>query len=45
MATSGSGALRVNGVELSTGDGVAIEGADTLVLNEGDGAEVLLFEM
>lgn len=39
------GALRVNGVALTAGDGVAIDGGGVLVLDEGQAAEVLLFEM
>ncbi len=39
------GTLRVNGIELGAGDGLAIEGGGVLVLDKGEGAEVLLFEM
>jgi redox-sensitive bicupin YhaK (pirin superfamily) len=39
------GALRINGEALAAGDGVAIEDETSLVLNHGEGAEVLLFDM
>ena len=39
------GALDVNGERLERGDGVAIEGGGPLVLDGGEGAEVLLFEL
>jgi len=38
------GRLHVNGVALDTGDGVAIDGGGTLVLDQADDAEVLLFD-
>ena len=38
------GSLRVNGVALGTGDGVALDGGGTLVLDGADDAEVLLFD-
>ncbi|ASJ75291.1 Quercetin 2,3-dioxygenase [Granulosicoccus antarcticus IMCC3135] len=40
-----AGTLRVNDVLLVKGDGVAIDGGGTLVLEGGEQAEVLLFEM
>ena len=39
------GALRLNGEALAAGDGVAIEDETSLVLNHGEGAEILLFDM
>ncbi|MEJ2534980.1 MAG: pirin family protein [Gammaproteobacteria bacterium] len=39
------GSLSVNGERLGAGDGAAVEQAGTLGLADGDGAEVLLFDM
>ena len=39
------GSLTLNGERLGKGDGVAIEGGGEIVLADGDGAEVLLFEL
>lgn len=39
------GELQLNGEYLATGDGVAIEGGGSIVLEKGRGAEVLLFEL
>jgi redox-sensitive bicupin YhaK (pirin superfamily) len=39
------GALRINGEALAAGDGVAIEDETSLVMNHGEGAEILLFDM
>lgn len=39
------GSLKLNGESLSKGDGVAIEGGGTIIMSEGDNAEVLLFEL
>ncbi|MFK7854934.1 MAG: pirin family protein [Granulosicoccus sp.] len=39
------GTLMLNGQQLQTGDGVAIDGGGTIELNNGVDAEVLLFEM
>lgn len=39
------GRLVVNGVEISKGDGVAVEGGGSITLSSGDNAEVLLFEL
>ena len=39
------GTLRLNGEALAAGDGVAIEDETSLVLTEGEDAEILLFDM
>jgi redox-sensitive bicupin YhaK (pirin superfamily) len=39
------GTLTINGEQLSTGDGVAIEGGGSISLSNGNNAEVLLFEL
>ena len=39
------GAVRVNGVVLTKGDGLAIEGAGTLTLDQGQDAEFLFFDL
>jgi redox-sensitive bicupin YhaK (pirin superfamily) len=39
------GELQLNGVLLNTGDGIAIEGGGGLVLDNGNDAEILLFEL
>ena len=39
------GSLRIDGVVLGTGDGVAIDGGGTFVLDGADDAEVLLFDV
>ena len=39
------GSVRVNGQDLGAGDGAAISGVETIVLDGGDQAEVLLFDM
>lgn len=39
------GSLRVNEVDLQTGDGLAIDGAGTLIFSEGQDAEFLFFEL
>lgn len=39
------GEVQLNGESLVTGDGVAIEGGGKLVIEQGRGAEILLFEL
>ncbi len=39
------GHIEVNGNELRTGDGAAVEGPETMVLSNAAGAEILLFDM
>jgi quercetin 2,3-dioxygenase len=39
------GSVRVNGVELNTGDAVKIENESTITIDQGDEAEVLLFDL
>ena len=39
------GTLRLNGEAVAAGDGVAIEDETSLVLSQGEGAEILLFDM
>lgn len=39
------GALRVNGVSLSKGDGLAIEGEGQLTFDQGQDAEILFFDL
>lgn len=39
------GALQVNGTALSAGDGLAFEAETTLSFSDGEGAEILLFDM
>jgi redox-sensitive bicupin YhaK (pirin superfamily) len=39
------GALHVNGIALSKGDGLAIEGAGSLTLDQGNNAEVIVFDL
>ncbi|WP_323035714.1 pirin family protein [Pararhodobacter sp.] len=40
-----NGALRVNGVALGKGDGLAIDGSGTLTLDQGTAAELLFFDL
>ncbi len=39
------GSIRLNGNPLSAGDGVAVKGGETLVIDGADAAEILLFDM
>ena len=39
------GALQVNGIALSDGDGVLLDGENTLTLHDGHHAEVLVFDL
>jgi redox-sensitive bicupin YhaK (pirin superfamily) len=39
------GALRVNGVALAAGDGLKVTEVPALTLSNGDGAEVLVFDL
>ena len=39
------GALSVNGLELSAGDGLAMQGQGEVILDQGRGAEILFFDL
>jgi redox-sensitive bicupin YhaK (pirin superfamily) len=39
------GTVRVNEVKLNKGDGLAIEGSGTLIIDQGQDAEILLFDL
>ena len=39
------GSLNVNGIALSKGDGLAIEGGGSLIFDQGRAAEILFFDL
>ena len=44
-AVKARGALQVNGIALSDGDGALLDGENTLTLHDGHHAEVLVFDL